>query len=1085
MRTATCRVAVLGPVTVESPAGDAVEPGGATAKALVVALALARHPLSVRGIADDVWEEAPPRNERAALQTLVSRVRSVAADGLIVSTPGGYALGIEAEQCDLTAAMRLRDAARQSAERRDWRAAQDQASRALELWRGEPGADLGDTGLAERLAATAAALRREATLLRARARVELGDALGALADLDVLAETAPLDEYVELLRLRAIASQGRRNDAIREFGDFSARLRDVLGTGPSADLVAFNAELLRAPEQDIAPESALRVGIRTAPNELLGRDADIAALEQVMAASRLTTVLGAGGLGKTRLAQELAARAAERMPGVVVVELASVRTGDDVPLAIASTLGIREHTGTRLTLSDPSMRVDVRGRILGALGERETLLVMDNCEHLVDAAAEWIADILASTRNVRVLATSRAPLMIAAEQVYQLEPLSANAAGGAEPGPAVRLFVDRARAARPSVMLPLHAVERLCERLDGLPLAIELAAARVRTMSVEEIERRIDNRFALLRGGDRAAPERHRTLLAVIDWSWNLLRESEQRALRRLSLFVDGFCADAAAAVADPLDDVEADLEGLVNQSLLSAAESATTGRVRYRMLETVREFGDRRLAEGGERAEAAARIRSWADAFCRSALKTTYGPGQIETFHLVAEEQDNLVAALRDAIAADDPATAASVFAALGAHWAIRGAHSEVLGLAVPVLGALAGYEPDEAHRDAAMVALGLIGIVSMLDDERRGLRAIIRVRRLRARGKPVNRQIAAMIDVLTMMPDMPAALARVDELRASDDPAVASFGNLISAQMAENAGELDAGLAFAATAYAKAEKAQDAWTVGTAAQWMAQFHSERGDADEAVAWAERATPNLQLLRAAEDLRQLEWITAINRVALGRTDEARPVFERLTRLDGEAGSMDWEDLRAIGFAGLAEAAAADGDPAEAERMYARAERAWGDPPRGLAPWYCSAGAGLLACAVRAGHVNDPRNVLVARRLRSRLLRDYRVRAGMIDRPNTGAAVLGLAVWLLAPGREPATPAERAKGLELLALGRGMGARQDFPSLSWDLAAAEAAREHPGLDLAGAWARVETLTLEARTTLLHELVASLRETVRR
>jgi predicted ATPase/DNA-binding SARP family transcriptional activator len=1133
-RTATCLVAVLGTVMVQGPSGESIEPGGATAKGLVAALALARGPLSVRGIVDDLWQDAPPRNEKAALQTLVSRVRSVAADGLIVSTPGGYALGVEPTQCDLGAAAGHRDTARSAQERGDWPGADAEASAGLALWRGEPGVDLGDTELAERLAAVAAELHRSLTLVRARARVETGDAFGALADLAPLAEATPLDEEVELLRLRALAAGGRRNDAIREFGEFRRRIRDELGTEPSPGLVALHTTLLRFSEPEDMPARTLRIGIRTPPNALVGRDADIAALERVMGTSRLTTILGAGGLGKTRLAQELAGRAAERMPGVVVVELASVRTGDDVPLALASTLGIREYSGireyggTRITLNDPGVRVDVRGRILGALAERPTLLVMDNCEHLIDAAAEWIADILASTRQVRVLATSRAPLMISAEQVYQLEPLpsvtgasvtggtvigrGAVPGGGAVPGPAVTLFMERARAARPSVVMPIDTIERLCERLDGLPLAIELAAARVRTMSVEEIERRIGNRFALLRGGDRAAPERHRTLQAVIDWSWNLLRDSEQRTLRRLSPFVDGFGADAASAVIEhgaaatqsttdkhgtidkqsstdkQRDDAEADLEGLVNQSLLTAVESPLTGRVRYRMLETVREFGDGRLEEAGERTEVATRIRAWAESFGLAALATTYGPEQLDTFRRVEEEQDNLVAALRDAVRVDDAGTTSTVYAALGMHWTIRGAHSEVLSLGPQIVGTLSRYEPDDEHRDAAMVSLTLIGVTSLFAAARQGLRALVRVRRLRGRGPARSPQLDAMLSVLLTLPNVGAALATVERLRTSDDPAIAAFACLVSAQLAENAGEFDDGLRFAARAHAKAELAQDAWTVGIAAHTMAQLHSERGDAADVLVWARRARPPLNALNVGDDLRQLDWLCAMSEVALGHLDEAAVTFERMTLL-GDAESLDTNDLRAIGHGGLAEIASARGDAVEAERRYALAEQVWGDPPSGFAPWYYGAAAGLLAAAANAGHAGDERILRVARRLRARIRRDERIRVGMIDRPITGTAAVGLAVWLLAPGRagdagngadrEGADAARRDAGLELLALGRGLHGRQDFPSLDWRAVTAEVQREHPELDVAAAWARVEALSMTERTERLHEVVRSL------
>ncbi len=307
--------------------------------------------------------------------------------------------------------------------------------------------------------------------------------------------------------------------------------------------------------------SRSRIGLRTAPNALIGREYDLEAVEDLVATGRLTTILGAGGLGKTRLAQEIGNRAVHT-PAVIVLELASVRTGDDIGLALASTLGIREVRSTRIQSIDPNARVDLRSRILSMLAERETLLIVDNCEHIVDAAAAWVADILDSTTNVRILATSRAPLAISAERVYPLDSLTSGLsptdivpstpapADVSSLGPAVALFVERARAARPAVVLPLDVVVRLCDRLDGLPLAIELAAARIRSMSVEEVERRLKNRFALLTSGERTAPERHRTLLAVIDWSWNLLTNPQRALLRRLSRFPDGFSAEAAEIVA-------------------------------------------------------------------------------------------------------------------------------------------------------------------------------------------------------------------------------------------------------------------------------------------------------------------------------------------------------------------------------------------------------------------------------------------------------------------------------------------------------------------------------------------------------
>ena len=264
-------------------------------------------------------------------------------------------------------------------------------------------------------------------------------------------------------------------------------------------------------------------------------------------------------------------------------------------------LGVRDSVSGRRVLA-PEQRADVRTRIAQQLGQSPSLLVLDNCEHLIGTVAELVAFLVSTTAELRVLTTSRAPLAIAAERVYLLGELGVT--------DAAELFRERAVAARPGVQLADEVVRRIVTRLDGLPLAIELAAAKVRAMSVEEIERRLENRFALLRGGDRGAPDRHQTLLAVIDWSWNLLDSDERRALRRLALFNDGFTLEAAVTVLG--DDAVDAVDGLVNQSLVSIRETAPG--LRYRMLETVREFGRMQLVDAGEDDEARTARRQWAD---------------------------------------------------------------------------------------------------------------------------------------------------------------------------------------------------------------------------------------------------------------------------------------------------------------------------------------------------------------------------------------------------------------------------------------------------------------------------------------
>jgi predicted ATPase/DNA-binding SARP family transcriptional activator len=1063
------RIAVLGPILVEDAGGRLSPPPGATTKALVVALALAPGgALSVRGLVDDIWADNPPRNEKAALQTLVSRLRAATADDLLVSASNGYRLAATGALCDIGAAASYRDEARAALENGDAAGAARAASAGLALWRGEPGADLGDLELADRLAATAARLNDDLTRGRAAARVELGDHLGALADIEQLLAASPLDEDLQLMRLTVVAASGRRNDAIRLFAEFRERLRDELGTGPSAALTAFNAELLR--EEDAPPRPArVQFGLRTPPNALVGRDDDVAALVALVRESRLTTILGAGGLGKTRVAQEVARASTAHTPAVIFVELASVRSGEDVPLVLASALGIREASGARLKLSDPGVRLDVRSRILNALIERPTLLVMDNCEHLVDAAAEWIGDILDSTTTVHILATSRSPLMISAERVYPLDSLSGSSETG-EPAPAVALFMERARAARPSATLPLETVARLCDRLDGLPLAIELAAARVRSMSVEEIERRIGNRFTLLRGGDRTAPERHRTLLAVIDWSWNLLGESERRTMRRLSRFVDGFSAEAAQIVAagDDAVDIADDLDALVNQSLVSVSEHAATGSVRYRMLETVREFGDMALVDAGEDVLVADATYRWAAGFCADVAEVTYGPEQVPTFHRVELEQENLVSTLRAAIDESRADVIVRIFTALGLHWSLRGAHSEVIGFGVPILTATRNFSPGDGELDAAALTYAIIGGSSMFSDQRTGIRALARLRVVTRGKRLADPQSQAMVDLLMLVSDPPAAFRLLAELRESHDPSVSAFAHLISAQFAENDGDIPTALRYSQASFERAASRQDTWTQGTAAQSLAQLYSQVARPEEALEWAAKARPMLASLLAADDLRQLDWLVAVNEVSLGRLDRARDALSFIA-YDTDSTGFDAADLRTIGLGGLAEIAALTGDVAEARRIYRAAFGAFTLEHGEMSPWSLMVGSAYVALSTVSGHAAESEVAEAVVALRQRIRVSVRLRPQFTDRPILGAAILGIALWLLEPERPGATAEDVAVGLELLGLSRALYGRQDLLTLHWQPAADRVSTTHGAEAVAAAVASAESREPAARS----------------
>src|SRR5262249_8804552 len=324
-----------------------------------------------------------------------------------------------------------------------------------------------------------------------------------------------------------------------------------------------------------ADAPVVRRGVRHEPNPLLGRDDDIAAVAGLLRTSRVTSIVGTGGLGKTRLAHAVSGQAEQRV--VHVVELAGVAADADVAAEVAAALGVGEEGGN--PVGRRGAPPGVLGGIVAALGPGPALLVLDNCEHVVPGAADLVHALVSLSKDLRVLTTSRAPLGLSSESVYLLPELDLPTTA--------ELFEQRARAARPDADLPAEAVRELCGRVAGPRLAAELAAARVRIMSVAEIARRLDDRFAVLRGGARDAPQRHRTLHAVIDWSWNLLDPAGQAAMRALSVFPGGFTAGAARHLLGA--NVLPVLEQLADQSLLKVVD--TSSGARYRILETVPGF--------------------------------------------------------------------------------------------------------------------------------------------------------------------------------------------------------------------------------------------------------------------------------------------------------------------------------------------------------------------------------------------------------------------------------------------------------------------------------------------------------------
>ncbi|MFI1676472.1 AfsR/SARP family transcriptional regulator [Streptomyces sp. NPDC020607] len=675
------RYSVLGTTGATRPDGTTVPVGGARLRALLAALALRPGTLvPAQTLVDDVWTGEPPADANGALQALVARLRRALGADAVASADGGYRLRARPDDVDVfrfdrlvgdgTRALADGDAAKAAAALDD----------ALDLWTGEPLADL-----PERTADAARWQARHLDARRARmaAALALGDGERVLPELAELCATYPLDEPLQALRLRALRDTGRAAEALSAYEGVRRGIADRIGADPGPELRALHQELLREPPA--APASArdrAPGNLRARLTSFVGREADIDALRQDLADSRLVTLLGPGGAGKTRLSQEAAEAVAAGLPdGVWLAELAPVEDPADVPAAVLTALGARETVlrgagAEEMRAMSERHGKDPVARLVEHCGARHMLIVLDNCEHVVEAAARLADELLARCPGVTVLATSREPLGVPGELLRPVEPL---------PEPvALRLFAERGAAARPDFTVgadPAAAAE-ICRRLDGLPLAIELAAARLRMLTPRQIADRLDDRFRLLTSGARTVLPRQQTLRAVVDWSWDLLDEAERTVLRRLSVFAGGCdltAAEEVCAVPGRPHDVADLLGSLVDKSLVVAAPSPLSdGGMRYRLLETVAEYAGERLDETGDRAAAARAHLLHYREVARTTDPELRGRGQRAAVERLEAEYENLRTALRHAVAARDEQEALCLVLSLCWYWQIRGLRLE-----------------------------------------------------------------------------------------------------------------------------------------------------------------------------------------------------------------------------------------------------------------------------------------------------------------------------------------------------------------------------------------------------------------------
>jgi predicted ATPase/DNA-binding SARP family transcriptional activator len=763
---------ILGSVEVDVN-GRTLDLGGLRERALLARLLLsANRVVSAAQLADDLWSDDPPPHGLATLRVYVSRLRRVLGPqaGILVTQAPGYRLNVDDDQLDALRFERLVRAGNESmaAGRPDDAAAA--LREALDLWRGPALSDLADVPFARADADRLEEARLTALEHRVQADLACGRHASLVAELDSLASRHRLRERFTAQRMLALYRCGRQAETLNAYADLRARLAEELGIDPSPELRRLQERILR---QDSAldwrpspiatasasratapadgamqpagavgttsaasgggtrpgplpgpPEAWPRTGLPAEITSFVGREADLNRIAELLQLSRLVTLTGPGGAGKSRLALraggQLSARYAD---GVRLVQLAPVSRPELVVPAVARALPAREEPGGTLLDS-----------ITARLRDTDVLLIADNCEHVIDAAADVIAELLPACPRLRVLATSQTRLGVPGEASWPVTPLTVpelgtRGAADAAEAESVRLFCDRAGLVRPGFTLTAEnaaAVSDICRQLDGIPLAIELAAARMSALTVAQLSARLADRFRLLTGGSRAGLTRHRTLQTAIDWSHELLNETEQVCFRRMAVFAGGCTIDAAEAVCPdeelPPGAVLDTVTALIDRSLLTTEERA--GSMRYGMLESIRQYALGRLSAAGEATALYRRQLAWLLDLAGQA--DLAGPDQAAWLDMLEDERDNFRAGLewslgpRHADAGGDPAQALALVGALAPFWVVRGPVA-VARRAIDAALAAAGPGADPRLRAIALDGAGQLASVQAAHDAQR----------------------------------------------------------------------------------------------------------------------------------------------------------------------------------------------------------------------------------------------------------------------------------------------------------------------------------------------------------------------------
>ena len=990
------RIGLLGPLAVFDEAGRPVRVGGQRVRLLLILLALdAGRVVPAYSLIERLWEDEPPASPGNSLQSLVSRLRTALrqaglGERAIESHPAGYRLAVAPDEVDAVAFEALARQGSRALAAGDPITARRVLRQALDAWRGPALADASAARFASGPAARLEELRTRATLDLIEAGLAVGESESLIGELRAVIAADPVAERPRGLLMRALYAAGRQAEALAVYTETRDLLAGELGVDPSAGLEQIYLGVLRqdlpagsrgeasggfaepiSASERLAPGESRHggrtSGVRKSLTSFVGRDEDVARVRKMLAEGRLVTLTGPGGAGKTRLAIETAARLAqEGPPGVAIaaavpgqaeagqaeagggsqvwlVELTPVTEPGEAASAVLNALGIRESpviaragAGQIGALDDPAQR------LIAALAERRGLLILDNCEHVVAAAAELADQVLASCPGVRVLVTSREPLRITGEALWPVASLPVPPAPATMPGrqpqdpvaspdgagaheavqdagtriasyASVRLLADRAAAVRPEFTVDAANaadVARICRALDGMPLAIELAAARLRTLSAAQLAERLDARFELLTGGSRTAVPRHQTLRAVVDWSWELLSGPEQVLARRLAVFPGGATLAAAEQVCQdtvlPARAVLPALFGLVEKSFLAVDED---GEPRYRMLETIRAYCSERLAEAGEEDPVRDAFTAYFLGLAETADPQLRGADQPIWLRRLTADQDNIYTALRWAIDRRDAGLALRFGLALGWFWLLRGQRREsgalareILAISEPARNAGADRDPGvtAARAACALTVLNASWDIAEVREPLADMESLM-TPEPGAGGRPGqgDRPLHPLVVVGGVMlayyemRDPDRALRLLAAHFESAEPWTRAGSRLMHAIFSMSMGRMDGAPGECAEALAGFRALGDRWGIALALTAQAELAALDGDHAEAIAALEQAVEQGREMTDWEETAQMYASLAKSRGRMGDYRGALADMARAERAAREQGEPD------------------------------------------------------------------------------------------------------------------------------------------------------------------------------------------------